>query len=89
MINKRREGVINRHFLINCLKVVICAAVAFAVAKLVDIKASMIGTGTILTLVRLCICALPAFIAYIIAGYLIGVDEIRNAADLILKKRKD
>lgn len=80
MINKRRRGVITAAFIVNLIKILICTAAAFAVAKAVDIFASGIGSGTIMTLVRLCICAAPAVLVYVGFAYIIGVNEIRTAA---------
>ena len=37
MINKRRRGVITAAFIVNLIKILICTAAAFAVAKAVDI----------------------------------------------------
>ena len=89
MINKRRAGVINKAFLINCVKVLICAAAAFLTAKAVDGFAARIGGGTVLTLVRLCVCSAPAVLVYVGIGYMIKVTEIRAAAEKILKIGKD
>lgn len=83
MINKRRRGVINTKFLINLVKILICTGAAFACAKFVDVFAVKIGTGTILTLVRLCVCSLPAVLVYAILGYIMGVEEIKNATEKI------
>ena len=71
----------------NVVKILICGAAAFAVAKVIDIFASGIGGGTLLTLVRLCICALPAAVVYVVLAYVIKVDEIRQAAKVIRQGR--
>lgn len=85
MINKRRSGVITKGFMINVVKILICGAVAFAVARVIDIFASEIGGGTLLTLVRLCVCALPAVVVYVVMAYVIKVDEIRQAVRFLMK----
>lgn len=88
MINKRRKNVINKEFIINIIKILFCTAIAFAVAKGVDVFASKLGGNTVLTLIRLCICALPAVLAYLGVGYVIKVNEIRIAALKLLKHEK-
>lgn len=81
MINKRRKGVITAAFVINLVKILICTAAAFAVAKAVDIFASALGGGTVMTLIRLCVCAVPSVAVYAALAYVIRVDEVRTAAD--------
>ena len=81
MINRRRKGVITAAFVINLVKILICTAAAFAVAKAVDIFASALGGGTVMTLIRLCVCAVPAAAVYAALAYVIRVDEVRTAAD--------
>ncbi len=83
MINKRRSGVITRAFMINVFKILVCGAAAFAAAKAVNIFAAGIGGGTVLTLVRLCVCAIPATVVYVVLAYALRVDEIRRAAAMI------
>ncbi len=87
MINRRRRGVITTRFILNIVKILICAAVAFLVARLVDTFAAGIGTGTLKTLFRLCICAVPSGIVYLILSYLLGVDEIASVFGKLLKKK--
>ncbi len=86
MINKRRSGVVTSAFLINAAKMLICGAVAFVVARVVDIFAVKLGAGTVMTFLRLCICGIPAALAYLGLAYLIGVGEMRAAANKLLKK---
>ena len=86
MINKRRQGVINKAFIINIIKVLVCGVLAFVVAYVIDGYAKKIGSGTIITILRLCICAAPALIVYIGAGYVFKVTEIRFAFDKLLKR---
>ncbi len=81
MINRRRKGVITAAFVINLVKILICTAAAFAVAKAVDIFASALGGGTVMILIRLCVCAVPAAAVYAALAYVIRVDEVRTAAD--------
>ncbi len=86
MINKRRSGVINKEFILNIVKILICGVLAFLVAKGIDAFAKNIGRGTILTLIRLCICSFPALVVYVGAGYILKVSEIRDAFNKLLKR---
>ena len=86
MINRRRKGVINLAFVINAIKIVICTAAAFVTAKGVDIFAGKLGTGMIITLIRLCVCAVPACIVYVLAAYVLKVTEVRSVAERFLKR---
>ncbi len=86
MINRRRKGVINPAFVINVVKIIICTAAAFATAKGVDIFAVKLGTGTIITLIRLCVCAVPSCIVYVLAAYVLKVTEVRSVAERFLKR---
>lgn len=89
MINKKRSGIITQKFILNALKIMVCGAVAFAVAKAVDIFASRLGGGTAITLIRLCVCAIPASVAYVALAYIIGVDEIRRAVSLLKVRSRE
>lgn len=89
MINKRRKGVITREFVINLFKILICGIAAFAVAKMVDVFVAEFGEGTLLTLLRLCVCAVPAFIVYLVLAYLLKVDEICQATKALKIRRKE
>ncbi len=86
MINKRRSGVITKAFIINMIKILVCGAVAFAVARGADIFAAGIGAGKLAMLLRMCVCGLPAAIAYILAAYLLRVDEMCQAMKFLRKQ---
>ncbi len=86
MINKRRSGVITKAFMTNTVKTLICGAAAFIVARVVDIFAANLGSGTIMTFLRLCICSAPAAVVYFGLAYVFGVYEMRIAASKLLKK---
>lgn len=86
MINKRCRGVITRKFIFNTVKILICGAAAYAVASAVDIFAARIDGTKLMTLVRLCLCALPATVVYLGLAYVLRVDEIRQAAKLLKKQ---
>lgn len=87
MINRRRRGIINKEFLINILKTVICGCGAFLTAKLIYPLTAAMGSGTIITLVRLCIAALPAMAVYAAAAYLLRVTEIYGCIKFISKRQ--
>ena len=55
-------------------------------AKGVDIFAVKLGTGTIITLIRLCVCAVPSCIVYALAAYVLKVAEVRSVAERFLKR---
>ncbi len=86
MINKRRSGVITKYFLLNGVKILICAVAAYFVAKSVDVFAANFGKGAVMTFLRLCVCAAPAMLVYFSAAYILGVSEMRVAVDKLLKK---
>lgn len=87
MINKRRKNTVNAKFVLNMVKIIIASAAAFAVAKLVDGFAVKLGGGTVLTLVRLCVASLPAVIVYVAVGWILGINEIRMAFDMLFGKK--
>ena len=86
MINRRRPQTVTHKFVINLIKIIICSAAAFAAAKLTDTFAAKIGTGTILTLIRLCVCSVPAVVIYTGLGYVLGVTEIRFVFEKLRRK---
>ncbi len=87
MINRRRPGVINREFIVNMLKTLICGAAAFAVAKLMYIPADMLpGSGLVMTLIKLCIAAVPACGVYALLSGVLKIKEFKTALALIKKK---
>lgn len=87
MINKRRAGVINREFIINTVKILACGGVAFLVAKVTDGFVSGIGTGTLMTFLRLCICGVPSLLVYLALSYVIKVKEACVAAGFVKRGR--
>ena len=58
---------------------------AFAVARVVDFYAAGIGTSKLLMIVRMCICALPASIAFVGLAYILKVDEMRQILKFLKK----
>lgn len=87
MINRRRPKTVTYEFIINLIKIIVCSAAAFAAAKLTDMFAVKIGTGTVLTLVRLCVCAVPSAAVYAGLGIALGVTEIRTVFDRLCRRK--
>jgi hypothetical protein len=85
MINKRRANVINKDFYINLVKILVCAALAYLTAKALDIFAVSLSGNTVLTLIRLCICAIPSVVVYVLSAYLLKVNEIQTALNTFRK----
>lgn len=87
MINKRRPGVINRGFVINIIKTIVCGTAAWAVAWLTyKAVGSAYAGGTVMTLLKLCIAALPACIVYAALAALLRVNEIKAAMAVVRRK---
>ena len=86
MINKRRAGTVTAALVSDIVKIVICGAAAYAAARSVDIFAVRFGGGTVMTLIRLCVCALPAALIYFAAAYALNISGVRGMASK-LKRR--
>ena len=86
MINKRKKGVVNTHFIINLIKTILAAAFSCVIAMLIDnFVKDILDGGKIITLIRLCVCSAPALIVYIITGIVLKVDELM----FVLKRDKN
>lgn len=87
MINKRRPGIITRGFIFNIIKTLLCGAAAYLTARLIyaAIDPHLSG-GTIITLIKLCIAALPACIIYTIFAAAFKVNEIKSAINIAIRK---
>ena len=86
MINKRRAGTVTAALVSDIVKIVICGAAAYAAAYGVDIFVGRFGGGTVMTLIRLCVCALPAALIYFAAAYAMNISGVRGMASK-LKRR--
>jgi len=76
MINRRKKGIINLHFILNILKTLASALLSCVVAWFIyDFADSFIGGGMIFTLIKLCIASAPALAVYIISGFVLKIDE--------------
>ncbi|MGN0179275.1 MAG: hypothetical protein ACI4DY_07535, partial [Monoglobaceae bacterium] len=61
-------------------------AAAYAVARGVDIFAVRFGGGTVMTLIRLCVCALPAALIYFAAAYALNISGVRGIASKLRRR---
>ena len=86
MINKRKKGVINSHFMVNTLKTVLAAVLSCLTAIIVDrfAKDVLVG-GKLITLARLCVSSAPALLVFVISGFVLKIDEIM----FVLKRDKN
>ncbi len=81
-MNRKRQGSVTAGFLRNFLKMLLSGALAAVVARLLYGATHVMGTGMVITLVRLVIAALPACVVYVGVGWILGIEELRS----ILKK---
>ena len=77
-INRKRKGSVTPGFLWNFGKMLVSGALAALVAYFLYSATEGMGTGMLMTLVRLCIAAIPACVVYLVAGLVLGVEEIRG-----------
>lgn len=87
MINRRRKGVVDSHFLWNLVKTLFCGGAAFLTAKWLYPLTAAFGDGMIWTLIRLAVCAVPAGIVFAGFAWLFKVDEMKTALDKFFRKR--
>ncbi len=76
-INRRRTGAVTAGFLWNFLKMLISAGFAAVLASVLYRLTGGMGTGMLVTLVRLAIAAVPATLLYLGLGWVLRVEEIR------------
>lgn len=89
IINRCRENVITAGFILNTIKTIVCGLAAFAAAWAVyrTVDAYMYG-GTIVTLIKLCIAAVPAGAVYFAFAWLLKIKEASDALETLLSKKK-
>ena len=88
MMNRRRRGVFSLPFFWNLVKTLLAGAAAFAAAKLIYLPVSGLwGGGMLWTLVKLCIAAAPAAAVFLLAAYLLRVNEMRTAIEKLLERK--
>ena len=76
MMNRRRKGIITAGFIWNLCRTLLCGVVSFLAAKFVYLAVEpLFGGGMLLTLVKLCIAALPALLLYLLCSALLRVEE--------------
>lgn len=76
MMNKRRAGVINCRFLINFVKMLACGVVAGIMARIIYDATGTMGDTMLITLVRLCISAVPAVLVYAGLGFVLKLHKV-------------
>ncbi len=79
MINRRGERVINKTFVLDLVKIIVCSACASLTAGAVYglIDKTFFG-GTIVTIIKLCIASLPALAVYLGAAVLLRLHIIKE-----------
>ncbi len=79
MINKRRKSVINMDFVLDIIKILVCAGAAAVIAWFVYGWVNpLLSGGKIMTLAKLCVAAFPAAIAYVGLAVLLRLNMIKN-----------
>lgn len=76
MMNKRRAGVVNAGFLFNFVKMIACGVIAGILARIIYNATGNMGDTMILTLVRLCISAVPAVLVYAGLGFVLKLHKV-------------
>ncbi|MBR2917054.1 MAG: murein biosynthesis integral membrane protein MurJ [Clostridia bacterium] len=79
MINKKGGKVINRGFVFDLIKIIICSAAAAVVAGAIyGLVAESFGNGMIMTILKLCIASVPALILYLILAVLLKLTMFKE-----------
>ena len=65
MMNKKRRGTFGAGFWLNLAKTAVCSAICAPVAVVIYKATDLLGVSQIMTLVRLCVAAIPALFVYI------------------------
>lgn len=86
MINTVQKGVINKDFVLNMFKILIAAALSCFTALIINKLMTNSLTGSAVeTLVKMCICSLPALIVYVLACAIFKTNEFK----FLIKKEKN
>lgn len=78
MINRRIPGMIDAHFVKNIVKILICALFGGITAAFIFRMTAVLPDNLAGTLLRLCISAFPALILYVLAGFALKIDELKQ-----------
>ncbi len=79
MINKKGGKVINRGFIFDLIKIIVCSVVAVLVAGTVyDAIKDMLGYGMVMTLIKLCVASLPALIVYLGLAFILRLEMLKE-----------
>ncbi len=86
-MNRHRAGMFDPSFLQNLIKILLCGAVAFLVAKVVYPLTYGLGESLFGLLFRLCLAAIPAGVSYLLLARLLRVEEMLTAIQFLTRKR--
>ncbi len=75
MMIRRRRGVVNFGFLLNFAKMLIAGAASGVTALVIYNLTDSLGQSMMMTIIRLCIAAIPAVLAYLGIGFLLRVHK--------------
>ena len=85
MINRRRKGVIDIKFIINLIKILLSGICSYIVAAVIYPLTKGLDGGTVMTLIRLVIAAVPSAIVYLVIAFVLRTDEMKNVKTLLGK----
>ncbi len=77
-INRKRKGTVTAGFLRNFLKMLLSGLLSALVARGLYGLTDAMGTGMVMTLIRLVVSALPAVMVYLGVGWILGVKQLRG-----------
>ncbi len=86
MIQRRRRGTISRRFVKDAVKMLLCSLPTAYLAHIIYAVLSGLGAGMVMTLLRLCLAALPAAVLYLGLCYLLRVGLLRSGLKIFLRK---
>ncbi|MCI5892010.1 MAG: murein biosynthesis integral membrane protein MurJ [Clostridiales bacterium] len=90
MINRRRGSVITKVFVWNILKTLVCGAAAFVIAWLVYRAVDgILDGGTVITLVKLCIAAIPSCVIYLALAFVLKISEMKTALEFFRLRKAE
>ncbi len=87
-MQKRRPGFLTGEFLLNLLKILLCGVAAYLAARLIYPLTAALDGGLFLTLLRLCIAAIPATVVYLALAALLRVSEWKSGIGMLKKKER-
>ncbi len=85
MMNRKRAGTFDSGFWINLVKTVVCGALSAPVAAVIFGFTQGLGDSQIVTLLRLCIGAIPALMVYIALSGILKTCEFKQVRRFLKK----